>query len=121
MKPFKKKKKLKNKRPTKVKQRKVKAYAWIENEELVQDGVDYKIHNNSTYKGTRGNDISIIPCTITYSLITVQKEIKKYTDDTTLYAKDSITFNDKEYSISEWKEFVERVRKVNKRFNNLNK
>ena len=45
----------------------------------------------------------------------------EFEKDTTLYAKDSITFNDKEYSISEWKEFVERVKKVNKRFNSLNK
>lgn len=55
------------------------------------------------------------------TLITVQKEIKKYTDDTTLYAKDSITFNDKEYSTLEWNEFVERVRRVNKKFNSLRK
>ena len=45
----------------------------------------------------------------------------EFEKDTTLYAKDSITFNDKEYSTLEWNEFVERVKKVNKRFNSLNK
>ena len=55
------------------------------------------------------------------TLITIQKEIKKYTDDDTTYSKDSITFDDTEYSISEWKEYVERVRRVNKRFNSLSK
>jgi hypothetical protein len=46
--------------------RTIKAWAWVTNDgKLMQDGVDYKIHNNSTYKGTIGDKITIIPVLIT--------------------------------------------------------